>query len=458
MKKLMLLLLVIAVLVAPACAIAGAGTLDRSFGQHGKVVRSLRLQAKAWDAAPTSIAKLPGGRTVVLAGTVLAGLRADGTPDQEFGTVRVNGPAGATLELTDVVPDSSGRVLVAGTALVEKEGFPAGDLFLARYRADGSLDPSFGEGGVLVTDVGLAPPRTLDPPTGSEARTRLGAIAVDAAGRIVLDGVRISAIGPCRGNAVWAYYEGFAARLTSGGALDPTFAENGVAHFPGVERMDSLALTRAGGVYLSGIAWSGCSPTSDPRELIALDAAGLPVPTFGAGGEVRLPDDSPYRDSSIALDRSGRILLLSQRYLPRSAGARGRLIALVRRIAPSGRLDLSFGHGGAGILAAGPRDSFTSAAIALARTGKIVLAGTTWRVRSGGNPRAFMVGRLTAEGTLDRSFGQRGRLATRFGKRAQARGTSLAVLSGERLLVAGTISRPSLAAGEGLALVRYLGR
>src|SRR5256712_6964667 len=50
-----------------------------------------------------------------------------------------------------VQPD--GKIVVAGYKQNSASQFAVSDFALARYNADGSLDPSFGSGGKVTTDV-----------------------------------------------------------------------------------------------------------------------------------------------------------------------------------------------------------------------------------------------------------------------------------------------------------------
>jgi uncharacterized delta-60 repeat protein len=84
---------------------------------------------------------------------VLARYNPDGTPDAGFG-----GAGNVTTDFGGVLFDaafgvalqSNGKIVVAGGAFSP----PAADFALARYNTDGSLDPTFGSGGKVATDLG----------------------------------------------------------------------------------------------------------------------------------------------------------------------------------------------------------------------------------------------------------------------------------------------------------------
>ena len=141
----------------------------------------------------------------------------DGSLDPSFGS-------GGRV-MTDVGPDGTawavalqrdGKIVAAGTG--------RGVFALARYNPNGSLDQSFGTGGIVSTAVG----------TGDEALAR--AVAVQPEGKVVV-----------AGSTVTCTYDDFTlARYTPAGVLDRTFGSNGKRCFvPNVKRMKLDAAKRA---------------------------------------------------------------------------------------------------------------------------------------------------------------------------------------------------------------------
>ena len=107
-----------------------------------------------------------------------------------------------------VQPD--GKIVAAGATDVrgrenQRNGNPLDDFALARYTADGSLDPSFGSGGIVVTPFA--------------GQSLVQGVGIQADGRIV-------AVGGGAG-----YFA--LARYTAGGTLDATFGHGGkvMTHF-----------------------------------------------------------------------------------------------------------------------------------------------------------------------------------------------------------------------------------
>jgi uncharacterized delta-60 repeat protein len=141
------------------------GKLDLGFGSGG-------------DADTTGLGALnalalqPDGR-IVVGGDVLARYSSNGQLDRSFGSGgTVAGPGSGALHAVAIEPD--GRIVVGGTGASE-----GGHFALGRYAPDGTVDQSFGDAGVLTTDVG-----------GGDAGVR--ALAIQPDGKIVAAGYRRS--------------------------------------------------------------------------------------------------------------------------------------------------------------------------------------------------------------------------------------------------------------------------
>jgi uncharacterized delta-60 repeat protein len=129
------------------------GRLDTSFGTDGKAVGD-------FEAAATAMVLQPDGK-IILAGTSqtniitgsdfsVARFNPDGTPDTGFGSGgKVFTDFTSMDEAYAVALAADGQIVVAGSSYTEPRFY---DFAVARYNPDGSLDPSFGDGGKLTTD------------------------------------------------------------------------------------------------------------------------------------------------------------------------------------------------------------------------------------------------------------------------------------------------------------------
>src|SRR5436190_6371714 len=150
----------IAVLVGTSSVHCQDGALDPSFGTQGKVTADF---GELYDYAYAATIQ-PDGRIVVAgrsgasewyAAMAVARFNTDGTLDASFGdggqVITIIGAEADEAHAVLVQPD--GKVLVGGSTY----SGTAENFALARYDADGSLDPLFGSGGIVTTPMSDSP-------------------------------------------------------------------------------------------------------------------------------------------------------------------------------------------------------------------------------------------------------------------------------------------------------------
>ena len=249
------------------------GALDPAFGNGGIVVR--RTGQRDFESTFKAVA-LGGDGAIVAAGhessdgtsrTLIARFDASGRPDPSFGAGgRVYVSLGEPSEATAVAVQRDATVLVA-VSIWLPGALPGGapgydfhnDVALVRLAADGTLDASFGDGGVRVLDM-RAVEYSLDMVAeadgaaviavalldGTTLEYDVGLVRVDASGALdrswgddgltLLDlgflDYRARLIGLSSGRVlVLSGAPGIAlARLGSSGHLDPTFGHGGITH------------------------------------------------------------------------------------------------------------------------------------------------------------------------------------------------------------------------------------
>jgi uncharacterized delta-60 repeat protein len=218
---------------------AFAGTPDPSFGvsfgtfpsTYPGIVLELTAPGPTTGLVSLSRTAVEADGSIVAAGPVgtseatigLIKINANGTPDPNFG---VNGeadvvmPAGVTAYgggPTGLLVQPDGKIVVVDTAI---SGGNARDAtVVARFLADGSPDPSFGQAGVVV----------LDQTNLGVGSVFLQLPALQADGKLVLTG---SSVVPSGGPLVGTQ-QITVARIDQAGALDPSFGTGGVVTFPG---------------------------------------------------------------------------------------------------------------------------------------------------------------------------------------------------------------------------------
>ena len=253
-----------------------AGTLDTSFGTAGVSTNGI-LVAAVPDVRQAAVGS---GGSFVVAGLdnndlVLSRHHADGSLDASFGTggvvTKANFAANSRPLSVAIAPD--GKIVVAGTAIA------AGDAVFARYSTDGLLDGGFGTNGVVTVDLA----------SGSDDEPR--GVAVDANGRVVAAGLCLGG-----GNATGL---GAFVRLTAAGALDSTFATGGVRL--SASNLGNVLLSPTGTLFAAGAR-------SGPFVVEQVDATGAPVLTYGSAGTAISASNPFSAFGTLAQFPDGRII------------------------------------------------------------------------------------------------------------------------------------------------------
>lgn len=409
-------------LVLVAGAGATAGDLDLSFGAGGKVLTN--LDGVSADNA-TAVAIQSNGRVVAAghAGTdherfALVRYRSNGSLDPSFGeggkVVTVIDGNGQAAAVA-IQPD--GRIVAAGGT----DGPPghSHSFVLVRYDRDGALDQSFGEGGKVFTELG-----------GSEEAAN--AIAIQPDGKIIAAGYSVS----------WDRdYEVYFAlvRYNPDGTLDQSFGEGGhvLTEVEGYTGVGAVAIDGAGRIVATGSGEDG------DFILARYTADGALDPSFGDGGLVRTDvgrGPYAYGAAGITIEPDGKIV---------AAGGSGGFQSgdfVLARYNPDGSLDPGFGNAGTVLTDLGRDDS--AAAVGIQRGGKIVAVGRSASSAGGGYVSDLAVVRFNADGSLDEGFGAGGTVLTNFD--GYGHGAALAVLPNRKLIAAG-----GGGGGSDFALARY---
>jgi len=339
-------------------------SLDPSFGEGGMVTTDFG-ESYDWGYALA----LQPDRKIVVGGVsdrggsknlALARYLPDGTLDDSFGDggMVTDGRRPLTTDIVRALalqPD--GKILVAGVTFEDKASLdPQGDFIVARYSADGSPDPTFGVGGVATTDF------------GDGSYDDAYALLRQPDGRIVLGGYSTSAGGP---GVLFGADQLALARYTPGGLPDVGFGRQGKVLVDAGsldEEIRALALTPGGALVASGFA-------NGERGGDALVARFTPEgevdESFGDGGWT-ISNLSPYSEglAAVALQPDGRIVAAGNVARAKEALADFAVV----RYDPDGRLDTSFGSGGVATADFSGRLDRVSALI-LQPDGKLVTVG-----------------------------------------------------------------------------------
>ena len=262
------------------------GALDRTFGKKGV----LSVDWGAFQEYPTGVIVDDQGR-ILFAGygvestsplkfrPTIERLDATGRPDTTFGTDGL-----ATLDLADGAKAfeltlHQGMPLIVGAA--DNPGGTPNDFLLARFADDGTLDPSFGEGGVMTTSAGAA---TLD---------MIFSVTQDMAGDLIVAGS--SGDGAKDRAAI--------ARYTPDGVIDPTFGGGAIVttDFAGNAYHADVAI-QSGGRIIAGGRTQNLGSAGQPQLATILAQVDL---TFGGGAIVTTDFAGNAYHADVAIQSGG---------------------------------------------------------------------------------------------------------------------------------------------------------
>lgn len=363
-----------------------AQTVDPSFGGSGSVTTTVgdastgvRILTQTDDAIVVAGYSVAGGNTDALLLRYLPG----GSLDPAFG----DGDGIATSDfggqdvLQALARQTDGAYVVAGYTS-NATGF-----LVARYLADGTLDPSFGGGdGWTVVPVGSFHDEAHD-------------LLVLPTGEIVVAG--FSGQTASLSNTQWAVVQ-----LTASGDLDSGFGSGGIVtrDFGGVDIAYRLGRDSAGKMLVTGLA-----PTSDTASdftVLRLNPNGSADGGFGSGGVATLNvNDGTYsiaHSFGLAVTATNEVIVGGA---VRTAG--GDPSVAVAKFTSAGAVDTDFGGGDGwaaidlAMRACGGQSCEQFNAVKLQADGKILGAGF---VVTGTGNFEHVVARFLSDGTPDLSF------------------------------------------------------
>jgi uncharacterized delta-60 repeat protein len=475
----------LAAMAGSAMAKGTAGARDATFGKDGKVTVGFPSES-AGSSGPQyelpfeftpghqKMALAPGGKVVVAGASKVVRFLGDGKPDPSFGNdgvVTVPRPTGGVFVLTDVAVDSLGRVVVVGlTRPLPTNSTPdpvIAEATVMRFDADGKPDAAFGEGGRLITDLGLGNPAA---PGGTYSGPSIGirSVVIDSQNRIVISGGYVTELANCSRSV---NSKGFIARLNVSGTLDTTFGSDGIRALGTISSLGQLA-PFSNGYLTAGTGGPFCSAAEGPARLLtAFNDVGNLNSAFASFSFRTLKTVSPI---AMSVTPSGKILLLGEEQHQRVYHKVARIekgkkvikkvakelrYQAVVRLLPSGAFDPGFSRTGSAKYLDPESGSFSD--LTADEGERTYLVGNVGK-RVSPSPhnqtlrRTFVVGRLTPKGTYDRSFGTRGKVNTGFGGPSSAMATQVAIDGKGRILVGGSVITPELPSGGGFAIARYL--
>ncbi|MCG2417542.1 T9SS type A sorting domain-containing protein [Aequorivita sp. F47161] len=353
----------------------------------------------------------------------------DGTLDTSFGN---NGFAitdffGRSDRGTSIAVQDNGRIIIYGFASHSGGGF---SYALAGHLPDGSLDPTFGIGGLVTTQIGdfyeeyfnslhiqpdqkiitsttffengevgfllvrYLPNGTLDTSFGTDGIVKTSYAENYLSGTVLLPDGKILAGGSSTNGGDNSI---LLVKYLPDGSLDTSFGTNGsLFHFINNESFKVFGIkVQSDGKIL--VPYKTEENFVKKFQIARFLPNGVLDTDFGVVGIVEIESSTEVFHSSITIQDDGKILM-SLRTQPGTS---------IKRFLPSGEIDTSFGNNGTTII---DGDMFTALKILVQPDDAIIVFGITF----GFEPDFNRTYRFNSEGILDTTFGANGYTALGF--------------------------------------------
>jgi uncharacterized delta-60 repeat protein len=398
-------------LASASTAAAGtAGSLDPTFGKGGIVLTNLGLNAggSQIQAVPSDAALLPNGDIVVAGNFGLVRYRPNGSLDSTFGTgglaqLPPNGIASFPPSLA-IQPD--GKYVWAGEATAPNG--TNGAFAAVRFNANGTVDQTFGTGGLATTAFPNSNVQGAD------------AVLVQPDGKILLGGEALQ-------NSYHAPAFAALARFNANGTPDQAFGSGGQVQSSSIGNITTLGLDAAGDIFVLP-AHAEFSPTGQLDSSVT--PAAITISSHG-GNAAFLPSGQYVLGNSVSVARHD-VDIQVQRF-----NADGSLAAASTAFDFSGATGLDQASDSAG-------------AVAIQPNGQIVVAGAHFL---GTSP--IGAARVNVNGSLDATFGSGGTLTTTI--QGDEGASALLIQTAGKIIAVGFSENNSTGIAD-VALVRYLGQ
>ena len=369
MKKIVLLLYAFSL-----CLIlkAQSGTPDPSFGTNGHIFTySDNSSGVVFSSVPRQAFAVADGKIIMVlqanSKVKLTRRLTNGGLDASYGTNGYSKVASMTVNTAAIQTD--GKIIVAGN------NFTNTAFVLARFNTDGTLDATYGNGGIVMTNF-------------STSFTNLSSVLITTDGKIIAGGT----------TSLNGHEQFILFRYTTTGSVDNTFGDNGnvLTDFNGVaSSLWALSLQQDGKIVAAGTANNGNLDFAVAR----FDANGTLDLSFNLIGKTTF--DFSFYDwaRSVKIGTDGKIYVGGQSY-DMAGHPRFTIICYTT----DGLVDPNFNGGlGYNVITAGETDGILIN-LAIQPDGKLIAVGHT---TIDDNSEIGMF-RLNTNGTVDNNFGTGG--------------------------------------------------
>ena len=423
----------VVVIASSTFALAQAGSLDTTFGTGGIFTTNFTVDG----ATVNNAVAIQNDGKIVLGGTVPMGqgaallrLNTDGTLDSSFGT---GGIVTSTFSLVDgafvyaVAIQPNGQIVAAAGGNFSSD--PPFQGSVGRFNSDGSVDTTFGNSGFAVSQSLISAEGFLN-----------NALALQADGKILVTGS--SLIG----------------RYITTGQLDTTFGTNGIAPLI-APTATAIAVDSAGRILVTtgvgaptSLATTPFLPGQQAGVLARYNTDGSLDRTFGVNGQVACVASA----AALVIQSNGKIVVAGTIPSALMTTLNGGVTVInnqtgfgVVRYNSNGSIDTTFnpggGIGGGGGIVTGFGDSFPAGsafALAIQSNGEIVVAGQAGIGNNGFfTSSSFALARYTTTGQLDTSFGSNGTVFTALSEAPISFINALVLQSDGKIVAAGNTGK-----------------
>ena len=400
------------------------GDLDKTFGNGGMV--NLGIGGYFDIAQEVDVQK--DGKIIVAGygmesassfkGLSIARFLSDGSFDYDFGNLGLIQKQTNTLEgeLNSIAIQKDDKIVAVGYSISSATNNE--NLTLVRFTINGKLDKSFGESGLIVTEI-------------SNKKEIGESIAIQPDGKIIT-------VGTTQHDP---NFDIFLVRYDEYGQLDPYFGLGGIVVTDinsGHDIGKSIAIQNDGKIIVAGFTYS---EDNFYMTLLRYDSNGQLDTTFAKGGIAITNIKSSIGKLDLALQKDGKIILVGPSEVDNTHHF------TVVRFNNNGSLDNTFGKNGITKTLIG--DFSEAESVALDSYDNIVVAGTT-----GSGNESFAVAMYNQNGLLDSDFGLNGIVKLNFNNSSVDRAHSLIIENDGKIIVAGETTNEYTTFG----LVRLIGK
>lgn len=421
MKNMFTYYFAILTLTIPYFAFSQAGTIDKSFGNNGIVftkVGSSGFYEKAIAIQNDGKIILAGaGGNFIASDFVLVRYNTNGKLDISFGNngevitpiAKNNNQSNENDFINSIAIQLDGKIIAVG----KTDNGINDDFAIVRYNIDGTIDSTFNNNGIVITNFGTA---------NSEAKS----VAIQMDGKIVVTGVTYDTI-TLKNNLVLVRY------LTDG-RLDETFGKLGkVITSTGQNHryMKSVKLQKDGKIVVAGTIYNGIN---DDFSIMRFTLDGKLDNTFGINGIVTTSIDKYYEAIfSLDIQNDGKIVVAGLVEFENN-----KFDFALARYDTNGLLDNTFGKNGIVTTDIVNFDDFASS-LKIQNDGKILVAGSIYLGSNSTFGFDGAIVRYDQHGKIDQSFGNNGKILLNLDNSTTSN-YSLEIQNDGKILIAGTYS------------------